>query len=485
MSKQIRLNALDMDCMGACPGLWLHPRDETGGYTTLPYWIKVAQILERGLFDSLFIADIYGVYDVWEGSADAAIRNAVEFPVCDPMMLVSALATVTKDLSFGITGTLSYEPPFSFARRVSTLDHLTGGRFAWNIVTGYLNSAAKAFGKPAQMSHDDRYAMAEEYMEVVYKLWESSWEDDAAKRDKVKRIFADPSKVHKIKHAGKHFNVEAFHLCEPSPQRTPVLFQAGASTAGRTFAAKHAECVFITGLTSKMAGTIVADIRKKAESHGRAPASVIIYTAMTVIVAATDEEAQAKLAEYKSYVSVEGTLALYGGYSGIDFSNFDLDTPIGYVESNAIQTFVEGFSIMDPDRTWTLRQIAEFLGIGGFAPIIVGSPQTVATELERWMTEADIDGFNIVYAVSPGDLEDFVDLVVPELQQRGLYRTEYAPGTLREKIYGQGQAHLREDHPGYRFKPHGQSASHSSSVTDHEASPTESEIASLPSCGAM
>ena len=198
--------------------------------------------------------------------------------------------------------------------------------------------------------------------------------------------------------------------------------------------------MFITGLTSKMAGTIVADIRKKAASHGRDPASVIIYTAMTVIVAATDEEAQAKLAEYKSCVSIEGTLTLYGGYSGIDFSSYHLDTPVGYVESNAIQTFVEGFSIMDPDRTWTLRQIAEFVGIGGFAPIIVGSPQTVANELERWMTEADVDGFNIVFTVSPGDLEDVVDLVVPELQRRGSYRTAYAPGTLREKVYGQGQA---------------------------------------------
>jgi len=455
MHKQIRLNALDMDCMGACPGLWLHPRDETGGYTTLPYWIKVAHILERGLFDSLFIADIYGIYDVYQGSADSAIRHGVEFPVCDPMMLVSAMAAATTDLCFGVTGTLSYEPPFSFARRVSTLDHITGGRFAWNIVTGYLNSAAKAFGKPAQMAHDDRYQMAHEYMEVVYKLWESSWEDDAVKRDKTNRIFADPAKVHKIKHSGKHFNVEAYHLCEPSPQRTPVLFQAGASTAGRNFASLHAECVFITGLTTKMTAALVADIRKKAAHHGRDPSSVIIYAAMTVIVAATDEEAQAKLDDYKSHVSVEGTLTLYGGYSGIDFSGYDLDIPVGYMESNAIQTFVEGFSIMDPDRTWTLRQIAEFLGVGGFAPIIVGSPQTVANELEHWMTEADLDGFNIMYVVSPGDLEDFVDLVVPELQSRGLYRTAYPQGTFREKLYGPGQSRLRDDHPGskYRFPP--------------------------------
>jgi alkanesulfonate monooxygenase SsuD/methylene tetrahydromethanopterin reductase-like flavin-dependent oxidoreductase (luciferase family) len=222
--------------------------------------------------------------------------------------------------------------------------------------------------------------------------------------------------------------------------------------AGRRFAARHAECVFITGLTPKMTAGIVSDIREKARAEGRDPASIIIYTAMTVIVAPTDEEAQSKLEEYKRYVSIEGTLTLYGGYSGIDFSGYDLDTPVGYVESNAIQTFVECFSILDPDRTWTLRQIAEFLGIGGFAPIITGSPQTVATELEQWMEESDVDGFNIVYAVSPGDLEDFVDMVVPELQARSSYRTAYPPGTFREKLYGAGQARLRADHPGIRFR---------------------------------
>ncbi len=452
MKKRIRLNALDMHCMGACPGLWLHPRDETGGYNRMPYWIEMAQILERGLFDSLFIADIFGIYDVYEGKADSAIRNAVEFPVCDPMLLVPALSLVTKNLSFGITGVLSYEPPFSFARRLSTIDHLSEGRFAWNIVTGYLNNAAIAFGREGQLRHDERYQMADEFMEVVYKLWENSWEDDAVKRDKANRIFADPSKVHKVKHEGKHFKMEAYHLCEPSPQRTPVLFQAGASTAGRSFAAKHAECVFITGLTKKMAGNIAADIRTQARSHGRDPQNLIIYTAMTCIIGRTDEEAREKYEDYKRHVSIEATLTLYGGYSGIDFSGVDLDSDVGYTESNSIQTFVEGFSKSDPDRVWTLREIAEFLGIGGFAPILVGSPQTIATELESWMNEAGVDGFNLVYSVSPGDMIDFVDLVVPELQARGLYPMKYDSGTFREKLFGAGRSKLPDDHPGARHR---------------------------------
>ena len=199
------------------------------------------------MFDSLFIADIFGVYDVYGGNADAGFRNAVEFPVNDPFLLVPAMAMVTKHLGFGITGTVTYEPPFSFARRLSTLDHLTNGRLAWNIVTGYLDSAAKAFGLSEQLPHDERYVMAEEFMEVVYKLWEGSWEDDAVLRDKVNGIFARPEKIHKVRHHGKYFRMEGYHLCEPSPQRTPILFQAGASSRGRQFAAQHAECVFISG----------------------------------------------------------------------------------------------------------------------------------------------------------------------------------------------------------------------------------------------
>lgn len=450
--KQIRLNALDMDCAGCTPGLWTHPRDRTLGYNTLSYWTELAKVLERGKFDSIFIADIYGVYDVYRSNADAAFRNAVEFPVCDPFLVVPAMAQVTEHLGFGVTGTLSYEPPFSFARRVSTLDHLTNGRFAWNIVTGYLNNAAKAFGKTGQLAHDERYEMAEEYMDVVYKLWEQSWEDDAVRRDKANALFAIPDKIHKVHHKGRYFELEAYHLCEPSPQRTPVLFQAGASTRGRDFAAKHAECVFISGLTRPMVATIVTDIRKRAAAHGRDPSSILIYTALSPIIATTGPEAEAKHEDYKRHISIEGTLALFGGYSGIDFSEWDLDTPLEYFKSNAIQTFVEGFTSADPHKVWTLRQVAEFLGIGGFAPIAVGSPQMLADEMEGWMEETDIDGFNLIYSVSPDDMVDVVDLVVPELQKRGIYRMEYESGTLREKLYGRGNGRLRADHPGAKYR---------------------------------
>lgn len=452
MKKQIRLNALDMNCMGCTPGIWTHPRDESGGYNTLRYWTELAKVLERGKFDSIFIADILGVYDVYGGNADAAFRNAVEFPVNDPFLLVPAMAMVTEHLGFGITGTLSYEPPFTLARTLSTLDHLTNGRMAWNIVTGYLDSAARAFGRQKQLAHDDRYAMGEEYMEVMYKLWEGSWEDDAVQRDKQNRIFARPEKIHKVQHSGEHFEVDAYHLCEPSPQRTPILFQAGASTRGREFASKHAECMFISGFSFNAVAKIVADIRKRTAANGRDPSSVIIYTALTVICGPTDAEAQAKYEDYRKYVNLEGTLTLFSGYSGFDLSKSDLDAPYKYVESDAIQTFVEGFTSANPDKVWTLREVGEFLGIGGFAAIEIGSPQTIADRMTAWMEATGIDGFNLIYSVTPGDFTDFVDLVVPELQRRGIYKTHYEEGTLRERLYGRGHARLPEDHPAALYR---------------------------------
>lgn len=441
-----------MNCVGCCPGLWLHPDDETTKYNTLAYWTDLAQLLERGLFDSLFIADIFGIYDIYGGNADAAFRNAVEFPVNDPFLLVPAMAAVTKHLSFGITGTVTCEQPYSFARKISTLDHLTNGRIAWNIVTGYLDSSARAFGHDKQLPHDERYALAAEFMEVVYKLWEGSWEDDAVLRDKVRRIFARPEKIHKVHHTGKYFKMDAYHICEPSPQRTPILFQAGTSVTGREFAAQHAECVFISGRTPKMGAETVADLRERARTLGRNPENLKVFAGQTVIAAPTDHEAQAKLEDYRRHVSAEGALSLLSGYLGIDLGTADLDAPLASLEINAIRSMVENFIRSDPNRNWTLRDMAERAALGTKTPL-VGSPKTIADAMTGWMEEAGIDGFNISYLVSPGDFTAFVDLVVPELQRRGVYKTEYGEGTLRAKLYGQGKNRLLPDHPGvsYRF----------------------------------
>src|SRR5215472_11425949 len=230
MPREIRLNAFDMNCVGHIQhGMWAHPRDKSMRYTELDHWVSLAQTLECGLFDGLFLADILGVYDVFHTSPDASIRHAVQIPVNDPLLLVPAMAYATQHLGFGVTCAVSYEHPYTLARRFSTLDHLTRGRIGWNVVTGYLNSAAKGMGLARQPELDTRYEIAEEYMQIVYKLWEGSWEDGAVLRNREQGVFAQPEMVHPIRHDGAYFRLEAMHLCEPSPQRTPVIYQAGAS----------------------------------------------------------------------------------------------------------------------------------------------------------------------------------------------------------------------------------------------------------------
>ena len=448
MPKEIRLNAFDMSSVGhQSPGLWTHPDDRADTYNTLEYWTNLARTLERGKFDALFLADVLGVYDVYKGSPCTVLENAVQVPVNDPLMPISAMAAVTEHLGFGVTCALSYELPYPFARRMSTLDHLTRGRIGWNIVTGYLDSAARGMGMAKQVAHDDRYDVAEDYMQATYKLWEASWEDGAVLRDRQGRRFADASKIHRILHEGPHFRVDAIHLCEPSPQRTPVLFQAGASKRGRDFAARHAECVFINGPSKKVISGIVADLRRRAVAAGRSSSDLVIFTMMTIITDTTAKAAAEKYQDYLGYVSEEGALALMSGWIGLDFGAMDPDQILRFTDKADAQTSaLEAFTTADPDREWTVREIAKHAAIGGRGPVVIGSGEEVADELRAWVEETGIDGFNLAYALTPGTFVDVADLVVPELQARGLYKHEYAPGTFREKLFGRG-ARLPASHP--------------------------------------
>ena len=452
MPKHIRLNAFEMNCVvHQSPGLWRHPRDRSRDYKRLKPWVELAQTLERGLFDGLFLADVLGVYDVFGGSADSALTHGTQIPVNDPLLLVPAMAAATQNLGFGVTVTLSYEPPFPFARRMSTLDHLTEGRVGWNIVTGYLNSAAKGMGETGQRAHDDRYAVAEDYMEVVYKLWEGSWRDDAVLADAASGVFADPARVSRVRHDGPHYTLDAIHLSEPSPQRTPVLYQAGTSPAGRAFAGRHAECVFMSGPSKQIIAPRVAGVRKAAVEAGRAASDILMFTLLTVIVAETDAAAQALLAEYRRYADPEGALTLMSGWTGVDFSRLDPDQVVEHVENDAGRSALENITRADPSRRWTVREVAEHVCIGGIGPVIVGSPQTVADALEAWIDETDLDGFNLAFAVRPETFVNVVDLLVPELQRRGRYKQDYAPGPLRQKLFG--RARLGDTHPAAAFRP--------------------------------
>ncbi len=453
MPQRIILNAFDMTCIShQSAGTWRHPDSRATSYKDLEYWTDLARLLERGRFDSLFIADVLGTYDVYRGSAAAALTDADQVPVGDPFLQVPAMALVTSHLGFGITAALTYEQPYALARTFSTLDHLTKGRVAWNVVTSYLNSAAVNLGLTQQMGHDERYELAEEFIDVTYKLWEGSWEDDAVVADRERGVYVDPSKVHPIGHHGTYYTVPGIHLSEPSPQRTPVIFQAGASPRGRAFAAKHGEGVFISPANPEQAREIAADIRDRAEAEGRARDAVKIFVLVTVITGETDADARAKFEEYLSYASGEGVLALYGGWTGIDFSQWDPDQPLEEVENDSLRSVLASLATVDPDRRWTPVDIVRQRAIGGMGPVIVGGPESVADELERWVDEGDVDGFNFAYAITPGTFEDLVEYVVPELQRRGRAQTEYEGATLREALYGSGRARVDAAHPAARYR---------------------------------
>jgi len=450
--KEIRINAfVTFAPSHLSPGLWSHPQDKSLDYNTLEFWSNLARVAEQGKYDGLFWADGISTYDVYGGSHDAGIRGALQFPRLDPLLLVAAMAQVTEHLGFAVTSSVTYEPPYLFARRMSTLDQLTKGRVGWNIVTSFGDSGSKALGLGPSKPHDLRYEIADDYLDVVYKLWEGSWEDDAVKRDRASKTFADPSKVHVIRHEGPHYQIEGVHFSEPTPQRTPLLYQAGSSGRGKDFAARHAECVFVSAPSKNIIRASVADTRQRAAQLGRNPKDILFFMLLTVIVGRTEAEAKAKLEDYRRYVSPEGALALFSRWSGVDLAGRDVNEPLQYSKSEGMQSTIEGFTVADPDRVWTIGELAQHNAIGGKGPVLVGTPEQVADIMQEWMDETDIDGFNLSYTLQPQSHIDFVELVVPELQKRGVYKKEYRPGTLREKLYGAG-ARLPDTHPAAAFR---------------------------------
>ncbi|KAL2152041.1 hypothetical protein VTH82DRAFT_5225 [Thermothelomyces myriococcoides] len=457
--KQLILNAFVESCSGhQSPGLWAHPDDQSSNFNDVKHWVKLAQLLEAANFHGIFIADVLGAYDVYKGPRNPApaIVSGAQWPVNEPLAVVSAMAAATESIGFGVTVATTYEQPYHLARRLSTVDHLSGGRVGWNVVTGYLDSAARNLGHTEQPAHDERYAIAEEYMEVMYKLWQSSWRDDAVKLDREKRIYTDPSLVRTIDHVGKYYTVPGPHICQPSPQRTPLILQAGTSKAGKAFAAKHAEAIFVAGHSPSVVAKNVAEIRAAArDEFGRDPNSIKFLALLCPIIGATEEEARAKYEEYLSYGSEDGALALFGGWTGIDLAQYDDDQELRHVESNAIRSAVEAWSRAAPGiPKWTKHTVANHIKIGGLGATAIGTPEQVADEMERWVREADVDGFNLAYALMPRSFEDVIQYLIPVLKQRGLFWDGYAVkgGTYRENIYGKpGLRRPPADHPAAKY----------------------------------
>jgi FMN-dependent oxidoreductase (nitrilotriacetate monooxygenase family) len=423
--------------------MWRHHADRTAtGYRSLAEWARIARQLEAACIDALFFADVHGLYDVYEGSPAQAIRHGVQVPSIDPLLVIPAAAAATSRLGFAVTYSTTYHPPYQCARVFSSLDHLTGGRIGWNIVTSYLGSA-QANGLGERLDHDDRYDRADEYMEVVRALWESSWQDGAVVRDAEGCVFTDPDRVHAIDHHGRWFDVRGPHQCEPSPQRTPVLYQAGASPRGLDFAARHAEIVFLTLSAPRNGAEKVADLRRRVERHNRDPRSVKALQGMLVMVAATDEQARAEAELYQSLTRPDGMLAKWCGWSGVDLAAQDPQTPLRELRVEGARSVVGFLRGIDPDRDWTVGDAREFFSTTRrptARTALFGTPERVADRMEEWLERADLDGFNLFPCPPSSGLGGICDLLVPELQRRGLFRAAYDADerTLRERYFGAG-----------------------------------------------
>ncbi|HEY0248973.1 MAG TPA: NtaA/DmoA family FMN-dependent monooxygenase [Gryllotalpicola sp.] len=427
-------------------GLWRTPWGQENPYDDIDTWVRIAQRIEAAKFDGLFIADSLGMVGAFGGSHKVHAEAAAAVPEDDAIIVAAALATVTKDISLGFTSALIQNLPFEFARLASTVDRVSKGRAAWNIVPSALLNAHRNVGLDEVPTPEERYARADEFLKVVFSLWEGSWDLDAVVKDVEKGIYTDPSKVHRINHKGSLYSVEGPHLNEPTPQRTPFLYTAGVSTNSIRTAARYAEVLLTQVKTPEDATALIDDLNRQLVEYGRKPGDVKVVQALHFVVGSTEEEAQRNYEEVESYVDPRGALIEAGGILGMDLSKYDLDEEVDISSAPGFRGIFGAANLAEGQTTATPRQIASF----GSIPPVVGTPEQIADEVERWQA-AGIAGINVGDYLYHRAFEPFAEQVMPELQRRGIAQKEYTPGTFREKVFGAGPL-LNERHPAAQLR---------------------------------
>lgn len=452
MPRQIVLGAFEEFTPNFISNAWSHPLSDTAGFATLPYWQDMARQLEAGGFDFLFLAEAIGYPMKDDGSVpDAVLREAVQVPVHDPMTLVSGLAATVDRLGFAVTASTTAQHPTLNARAFTSLDHLTDGRIAWNVVTSDNQQAlTRLLGHASITPHEQRYQRATEFLELSFKLWEGCWEDGAVLHDKATRTYADPSRVHRVTHHGEHFDLDGYFTAIPSPQRTPFLLQAGTSPAGRAFAGRFAECVFIQDRDPAVQAANVADLRARAVQHGRDPHDLKVVVSASVVVGSTEEEATRLRADLDATPSRESAAALFLGWSGVDLTRFGMDTTLADVQTEVGKSMLARFQDGNP----TVGQILDRIATSITGMRITGTPESCADQIERTVTATGLDGFLVEYTYGGmASYRGFIDHVVPILRRRGLLPAEPRSGSMRRRVLGHDSDRLPANHPGLAFRP--------------------------------
>jgi FMN-dependent oxidoreductase (nitrilotriacetate monooxygenase family) len=429
MPKQIHLSGFTM--FGPAPHMplsWIYPPEKiTHQWYEPQYWESIAQTLELGGFDMLFLADtLHG------GTTPDQIRYAIQFPCHDPVALVTYLSATVKKLAFAVTMSTTFSPVFTLARSLATLDHLTQGRIGWNIVASFATGEALNFGLDELPAHDERYDRADEYLEACYALW-NSWEDDAMVMDMEQRIFAHPAKVHTVDFVGRWYKTKGPFTVVPSPSGRPFLFQAGQSDRGKTFAARHADGIFSVARGRGQMRDYCEDIASRAERNGRDPASIPILWAAAPLVAPSEAQARERYDEIRARIPLEASLAQMSAHWDVDLSLHDLDSPVSDLDVPGIKGLFEIYSKSDPQIT--LREIAKTYLSGGDKNPFVGTPEQVADAMQHFLEEGGGNGFQITPSYyAPDYFANLVNLLVPVLKKRGAYPKEYRGKTLREYL---------------------------------------------------
>jgi len=421
---------------------WRHPDSERHNFDRLDYWVNIARICEDNRLDFLFLADAWGWADVKGTRPDIATTEGLDLPRLDPAIVGAALIGATEKLGIVMTGSTLLEQPYAFARRMQTLDHLSNGRIGWNVVTtGTAETAVAAFGVP-MVAHDERYNMADDFMELCYKLFEGAWEKGALERDKEGR-YADPAKVHRISHDGPYFRSHGFGNTAYSPQGTPVLFQAGSSDRGKQFGGRHGECIFLGGGSiEKLAGQVKA-IRDEAVANGRDPNSIKLMSAFSCVVAPTEAEARLKHQAILDAQTPDVAVASYAWFTGLDLSSYDPATKMSALHTELSQTQVARFgdkTVGDVLKDWHAHGVR--------TNPFVGTPEQIADIMCAMAEGADLDGFLFTPLIQPTSTLDFVEQVLPVLRARGVAASDYQGDSLRERLVGTDGPTLSADHPG-------------------------------------
>ena len=427
--KQLKLGAF-FNLPGHHFASWRLPGVQADGLLEVDYLVEQAKIAERGKFDTIFFADVLGAH-VEDEYSTVGLK-------IDPLIIQSALSAVTKNIGLVATITTSYNEPYQVARKFIGLDHLSKGRAAWNVVTSADKKEASLFGRPKHLAHAERYERAEEFVDVVKKLW-GSIERDALVLNKETGQYIDASKVHPVKHGGKWFNVQGLLDAPTSPQGHPVVVQAGSSEAGKELAARTAEVIFTAAQTLEEAKAFYSDVKGRLAKYGRSEDDLKIMPGLFITVAKTEVEAIAKRKEWNRYIHPQAGLKYLSKFLGTDLTGYDVDGPIPdkIDETDETNPNIRAHIVRDianRENLTTIRELYEHIAGARGHREIVGTPEQIADDLQLWLEEGGADGFNVMAPTFPDGLNDIVDLVIPELQRRGIFRTEYEGSTLRENL---------------------------------------------------